>query len=281
MTAPISAEPGAAEFADAPPEPRARPKRVVATAVTVPGADFGGVHGRGETGATGVPAAVVVARPLASIDLSTYLVTDAGLSGPRGVLAVIAESIAGGVTAVQIRDKTASTREVYELVVAAARLTGGHCLLFVDDRVDVFLAARSGGAHVDGVHVGQSDLPAAVVRRLIGHDALLGLTANTPAHLAAAHGLPGGTVDYFGVGVIRPTTTKANHPEPLGVDGFAALAASTPIACVAIGGIRLSDTTPLKAVGAAGLAVVSAISAAADVRTATREFVDAWAEARA
>jgi len=226
-------------------------------------------------------APVVSARPTASVDLSTYLVTDAGLSGPRGVLAVIAEAIAGGVTAVQIRDKTASTREVFALVVAAARLTRGRCLLVVDDRVDVFLAARNGGAHVDGVHVGQSDLPVAAVRRLIGADALLGLTANTPAHLAAAHRLPSGTVDYVGVGVIRPTTTKANHPEPLGVDGFAALAASTPIACVAIGGIRLDDTAALKHAGAAGLAVVSAISAAEDVRTATRNFVDAWAKTRA
>ena len=220
-------------------------------------------------------------RPRVSVDLSTYLVTDASLSGPRGVLAVLAEAVAGGVTAVQIRDKTASTREVYELVVAAARLTRGRCLLFVDDRVDVFLAARQSGARVDGVHLGQSDLPADVVRRLIGPDALIGLTANTAAHFAAAHCLPLDTVDYFGVGVIRPTATKANHPEPIGVEGFAALAASTPVPCVAIGGIRLEDTAALQKAGAAGLAVVSAICAAADVRAATQEFSDAWAKARA
>jgi len=220
-------------------------------------------------------------RRTTSVDLSTYLVTDAGLSGPRGVLAVIADAIAGGATAVQIRDKSASTREVYELVVAAARLTRGRCLLFVDDRVDVFLAVRQGGARVDGVHIGQSDLPADVARRLIGSDALIGLTANTPAHLAAAHCLPPDTIDYFGVGVIRPTETKANHPEPMGVEGFAALAALTRIPCVAIGGIRLDDTPALRHAGAAGVAVVSAICAAADVRAATREFSDAWAEARA
>ena len=224
-------------------------------------------------------AGVSGSRPAASVDLSTYLVTDAGLSGTRSVLAVIANAVAGGVTAVQIRDKTASTREVYELVLAAALLTDGHCLLLVDDRVDVFLAARSAGARVDGVHIGQSDLPAHVARRLIGPDALLGLTANTPAHLAAAHALPSGTVDYFGVGVIRPTATKANHPQPLGVNGFATLAASTRIPCVAIGGIRPDDTSALRAAGAAGLAVVSAICAAVDPRAATREFADAWVEA--
>ncbi|MFC5928051.1 thiamine phosphate synthase [Cryobacterium melibiosiphilum] len=252
----------------------ARPKRVSATAVTGAATEIGRAHDVAPT-----QAPVVLGRPTASVDLSTYLVTDAGLSGPHGVLAVIAEAVAGGVSAVQIRDKTASTREVYELVIAATRLTRGRCLLFVDDRVDVFLAARNGGAHVDGVHVGQSDLPANVVRRLIGPDALLGLTANSPAHLAAAHSLPNGTVDYFGVGVIRPTATKANHPEPLGARGFAALAASTPIPCVAIGGICLDDTAALKAAGAAGLAVVSAICAAEDARAATREFVDAWARA--
>ena len=269
-----------AAAADVTPEPRARPERVAATAVTVADAEFGRGRDGSPVGAarTG-PAPVVLARPAASVDLSTYLVTDAGLSGPRGVLAVIAEAVAGGVTAVQLRDKTASTREVYELVIAAARLTRGRCLLFVDDRVDVFLAARTGGVRVDGVHVGQSDLPAEAVRRLIGPDALLGLTANTPAHFAAAHCLPNGTVDYFGVGVIRPTATKANHPEPLGVAGFAALAAATPIACVAIGGIRLDDTAALKTAGAAGLAVVSAICAAGDPQGATRQFVDAWARA--
>ncbi len=229
-------------------------------------------------------------RTATDLTLSTYLVTDPVLSeqsgltaatGHASVLAVIADAIAGGVTAVQIRDKTAPTRHLFDLVVAAARLTRGRCLLVVDDRVDVFLAARNAGAHVDGIHIGQSDLPADRARELIGPHALLGLTANTPEHLRAAHALPEGTVDYFGVGVIRPTSTKANHPEPLGIEGFAALAASTRVPCVAIGGIRLADTAPLRAAGAAGLAVVSAICAAPSPQAATRDFVQQWAAARA
>ncbi|MDH6238097.1 thiamine phosphate synthase [Cryobacterium sp. CG_9.6] len=215
----------------------------------------------------------------ASADLSTYLVTDPGLSGARGVLGVIESAVAGGVSIVQIRDKTASTRELYALLLAAARLTDGRCALVIDDRVDVYLAARAAGAAVDGVHVGQSDLPADAVRTLIGPLALLGLTANHPAHLNAVHALAPGTVDYLGMGVIRPTLTKKDHPEPLGVAGFARLAATTSLPCVAIGGVGLADTGALRAAGAAGMAVVSAICAAADPEEATRAFAQAWAGA--
>ncbi|KFF59338.1 hypothetical protein JF66_12095, partial [Cryobacterium sp. MLB-32] len=189
------------------------------------------------------------------------MVTDPGLSGARGVLAVIEAAVAGGVSVVQIRDKNASTRELYALLLEAARLTAGRCALVIDDRVDVFLAARAVGAVVDGVHVGQSDLPATVVRALIGPGALLGLTANQPAHLDAVHALAPGTVDYLGMGVIRPTLTKKDHPQPLGIEGFARLTATTSLPCVAIGGVALSDTAALRAAGAAGLAVVSAICA--------------------
>lgn len=211
--------------------------------------------------------------------LSTYLITDQELCGARGVLPVIASALAGGVTTVQIRSKSAPTRELYQLLVAASELTAGRALLLIDDRVDVFLAARADGAIVDGVHVGQSDLPARRVRELIGPGAVLGLTASTPAQITAADTLPPGTVDYLGVGVIRPTDTKPDHPAALGTSGFARLAASTLLPCVAIGGIRLSDSASLRAAGAAGVAVVSAICAADDPEDSTRAFAEAWAAA--
>jgi len=217
--------------------------------------------------------------PRATLALSTYLVTDPGLSGARGVLGVIEAAVAGGVSIVQLRDKTASTRELYALLLAASRITAGRCTLVIDDRVDVYLAARAAGAVVDGVHVGQSDLPAHLVRSLIGPGAVLGLTANQPAHLEHVHALAPGTVDYLGMGVIRPTLTKKDHPQPLGVAGFERLAATTTLPCVAIGGVGLADTADLRAAGAAGMAVVSAICAAADPAETTRAFVDAWAGA--
>ncbi|WP_285035035.1 thiamine phosphate synthase [Plantibacter sp. ME-Dv--P-095] len=210
--------------------------------------------------------------------MATYLVTDASASGARGVLDVVRRAVDGGVTAVQLREKTATARELFELTLRAAELVSGRALLLVDDRVDVFLAARSAGAVVHGVHVGQSDLPVDAVRRIVGDAAVVGLTANTPAHLAAVAALPAGTVDYLGVGVIRPTATKPDHPEPLGVDGFAAIAAATQLPCVAIGGVGLADTAALRSAGAAGLAVVSAICAADDPAAAARAFRAAWDE---
>lgn len=215
-------------------------------------------------------------RPL---DLSVYLVTDTALCGPRGVVEVVREAVAGGATAVQVREKDAAARDLLGLVRAVADAVGDRATVLVDDRVDVYLAARAAGAAVHGVHLGQSDLPVGEARTIIGPDAVLGLTANTDAHLTAVEALPAATVDYLGVGVIRPTATKPDHPAPLGVEGFAWIAAATPLPCVAIGGVGIDDAAPLRRAGAAGLAVVSAICAAADPRAAAAAFANAWVDA--
>ncbi|MDY0912351.1 thiamine phosphate synthase [Rathayibacter festucae] len=210
------------------------------------------------------------------IDLSLQLVTDTRLCGPRGVPAVVAAAVAGGVRVVQVRDHEATAAELVALTCAVAAVLDERTTLLVDDRVDVVLAARLAGARVDGVHVGQSDLPVLAARSILGADAVIGLTANTAAHLAAAHALPAGTVDYLGVGVIRATATKPDHPVPLGIDGFAALAAATPLPCVAIGGVTADDAAALRRAGAAGLAIVSAICAADDPESAARAFRAEW-----
>ncbi|ROS29375.1 thiamine-phosphate pyrophosphorylase [Rathayibacter sp. PhB127] len=210
------------------------------------------------------------------IDLSLQLVTDTRLCGPRGVPAVVAAAVAGGVRVVQVRDHEATAAELVALTCAVAAVLDERTTLLVDDRVDVVLAARLAGARVDGVHVGQSDLPVLAARSILGVGAVIGLTANTPAHLAAAHALPGGTVDYLGVGVIRATATKPDHPVPLGIDGFAALAAATPLPCVAIGGVTADDAAALRRAGATGLAIVSAICAADDPESAAHAFRAEW-----
>lgn len=214
---------------------------------------------------------------MSALDLPLYLVTDTRQCGARGVPSVVAAAVAGGVGTVQIRDHDASAAELVALTCAVAAVLDERTTLLVDDRVDVVLAARLAGARVDGVHLGQSDLPVSAARAILGADAVIGLTADTPAHLAAAHALPRGTVDYLGVGVIRPTATKADHPAPLGIDGFAALAASTALPCVAIGGIVAADAAPLRRAGAAGLAVVSALCGAEDPAAAARRFHEEWA----
>ncbi|QMU95771.1 bifunctional hydroxymethylpyrimidine kinase/phosphomethylpyrimidine kinase [Microbacterium esteraromaticum] len=211
-----------------------------------------------------------------SRDLSTYLVTDSALCGDRGVVETVRDAVAGGVTVVQLRDKGASDASIVEQLVALSEVIAGRALLVVDDRVDAVLEARLRGARVDGVHVGQSDLHVAEARRLLGPDALIGLTANTAEHLETVRTLPAGTVDYVGVGVIRPTTTKPDHPPALGVDGFRALAAESPVPAVAIGGIGIDDVAPLREAGAAGVAVVSAICSAVDARRAAQEIRRRW-----
>ncbi|GGM54254.1 bifunctional hydroxymethylpyrimidine kinase/phosphomethylpyrimidine kinase [Microbacterium saperdae] len=211
-----------------------------------------------------------------SADLSLYLVTDAALCGPRGVVDTVRQAVDGGVRIVQLREKHASDGEVVEQLLALSAAIDGRALLVVNDRLDAALEARRRGARVDGVHLGQGDASVLRARQELGPDALIGLTANAPEHLAAVRALPVGTVDYLGVGVIRPTLTKPDHPPALGIEGFREFVAESPLPCVAIGGVGIDDTEPLRAAGAVGIAVVSALCAADDPAAAARDFRRRW-----
>ncbi|WP_354181134.1 thiamine phosphate synthase [Arthrobacter sp. UYP6] len=205
-----------------------------------------------------------------------YLVTDTALCGPRGVIDTVRAAVAGGVKTIQVREKDASAADFYALVLAVAEAAASRATVLVDDRVDIYLAARAARAAVHGVHVGQNDLPVELVRTLVGPDAVVGLTANTPGHLDVLATLPQGTVDYLGAGVIRPTRTKPDHPEPLGISGFADFAARSPLPVVAIGGILREDIGALRTAGATGAAVVSAICGTANPLRAATDLVKAW-----
>ena len=218
-------------------------------------------------------------------DLSLHLVTDHRLPFAR-LRDLVDAAVTAGVSVVQLRDKVASGGELFARTLDLADVIAGRCTFVVDDRLDVVLAARERlgrqpgtqrhSARVDGIHLGQTDLPVDAARALLGPDALIGWTANTPAHLTAAEALPAGTVDYLGVGVIRATSTKPDHPRPLGIDGFGELAASTPLPCVAIGGIGIADVTALRRAGAAGVAVVSLVSESDDPSATVRDLRTAW-----
>lgn len=216
---------------------------------------------------------------MSAFDPSLHLVTDHRLETER-LVEVVEAAVDGGVRIVQLRAKTASAREQIEQARRLDLAIAGRALLLIDDRVDVALAARDAGVRVDGVHLGQSDVPPLTARRLLGAESIVGWTANRPEHLATADAMPAGTIDYLGVGVIRPTLTKADHPTPLGHDGFARLASATTLPCVAIGGIGVDDVAPLRAVGAAGVAVVTAVSGASDPRGAAAALRAAWDDAR-
>src|SRR5690606_32846533 len=167
-------------------------------------------------------------------------------------------------------------RDFTELVLAVSATVADRALVLVNDRVDVAVAARHAGARVDGVHLGQDDLDPVVARALLGPDAVIGWTAHEAAHLERLTALPAGTVDYLGVGVVRATRSKDDAPPPLGVDGIGRFAAAAPLPCIAIGGVTAEDVPPLRAAGAAGVAVVSAVCAADDPAAATARLLRAW-----
>ncbi|UAJ79501.1 thiamine phosphate synthase [Leifsonia sp. ZF2019] len=209
-------------------------------------------------------------------DLSLYLVTDSGLAAAAGhdLVELVRAAAANGVTAVQLREKEATARGFLDTVLRVSEAIPDRVALIVNDRVDVFLAARAAGARITGVHVGQSDLPPEAVRGLIGSDAVLGLSASTPEQLAAAS--DSGVVDYVGIGALHATATKRDAPPPLGHEEFARLVALSALPAVAIGGVHAADLGALRRAGAAGAAVVSAICGSADPGQAARELRTAW-----
>lgn len=207
------------------------------------------------------------------LDFSVYLVTDTHLcGGPSGVLDTVRGAVAGGVTAVQVRDPIATTRELAQLSAAVLEvLRGSGVPLIVNDRADVAIAVGA-----DGLHVGQRDLDPLSARRLIGPTMHLGLSVSTGVEQLTACALPVGTVDLLGVGPIRDTPSKTDASPAIGFDGLAQICRDSPLPCVAIGGLHLTDAGALKRAGAVGIAVISAICGRPDPESSARELASAW-----
>ena len=194
------------------------------------------------------------------IDLSLYLVTDTGLCAERGVVETVRAAVAGGVTAVQVRDPNASARRLCELTAELRELLSGTGIaLLVNDRLDVALAAGA-----DGVHLGQSDLPVRSARRLAGPEMIIGWSVSGADELAAAARLPRDTVDYLGIGPVFATPTKPEAAAATGIDGLRRLVADTDLPSVAIGGVHADNAGEVLGTGVDGLCVVSEICAAPD-----------------
>lgn len=209
------------------------------------------------------------------LDLSVYLVTDTWLCGSRGVPATVEAAVRGGATVVQLRDPHADDDEVVALGRAvAAVLHGTGVPLLVNDRVHLVEAI---GAH--GAHVGQSDLAVSQARAILGPDAYLGLSAQTPEHVAAARRHPLDDIDYLGVGPVWAQTTKPDAAAPVGLERLRRLRAASPWPCVAIGGIDAQRARLAREAGASGVAVVSAVCGRPDPEAATREICAAWESA--
>jgi len=202
-----------------------------------------------------------------------YLVTDRALSLGRPLEWVVSEAVAGGVTAVQLREKDCATREFVALARRLMILL--HPLgvpLIINDRADVALAVKA-----DGLHIGQSDMAYSDARRLMGPDAIIGLSVETPEQAAAAEPLD---VDYLGVSPVFATATKDVGAPPWGTDGLRQLRVRSRHVLVGIGGINAANAASVIQAGADGVAVVSAICSAQDPRGAARQLRDIIVRAR-
>ena len=202
------------------------------------------------------------------VDLRLYALLDPERAG-GATLGGLAQAVAdGGATLVQLRDKLGSTRQL----VAQARdlkavLAPRSIPLLVNDRVDVALAAAA-----DGVHVGQDDMEPEDARRLLGPEAIIGLSVKT---VAQAQAVPVGVVDYVCIGGVFATASKHNPEPPVGIDGLKSILAvirrrAPQLPIGAIAGIDATNAAAVMDAGVDGIAVISALSLAADVSEAAR-----------
>jgi thiamine-phosphate pyrophosphorylase len=204
--------------------------------------------------------------------LSLYVATNRDLAGPRDVCDLVGAALRGGATAVQLRDKTGTTREIVALGYCLRLLTRQAGALFiVNDRVDLALALRA-----DGVHLGQQDLPVRLARQIMGPSAIIGVSTNQPVEAQQAEQ---DGADYVGVGPAFSTATKANPRPVLGAAGIAAVRAATRLPLVAIGGITLSGVAAMRAAGADGICVIGAVFGAGNPEDAARALITEWKKA--
>ncbi|WP_299141928.1 thiamine phosphate synthase [uncultured Dialister sp.] len=204
-----------------------------------------------------------------NIDYSLYLVTDRNQPAPGTFEKVVEEALQGGATLVQLREKEGDTGLLYERAVKLKKITDVfHVPLIIDDRIDIMLASGA-----DGVHVGQSDMPAAIARKLIGPDKILGVSAGTLEEAVQAEK---DGADYLGVGAMFPTATKkdADITSP---SELRRIMDTVHIPVVTIGGMNKNTIPLFKGYGLSGFAVVSAVMAADEPEKATadlKEMID-------
>ena len=223
------------------------------------------------------------------VDVSAYLVIGRENTNGRPVSQIVGEAVRAGFTCVQIRSKTASAVEMIEDCRESAKAISelgksDSVVLLVDDRLDIALAAREMGIKVDGVHVGQSDIPVSICRKFLGKDAIIGLSAPTKDLISYVQNTDISDIDYFGAGPVHETATKPD----CGLDResgkvitrtfeeLSELARKSPLPVVVGGGVKLKDIEPLKETGVAGFFVVSAVAGAENPYEEAKKLADAW-----
>lgn len=200
-------------------------------------------------------------------NMKLYLVTDSTGLTEDLFLKKVEAALKGGVTMVQIREKDKSTREYMELGKKVHEVTRRYGVpLIVDDRLDVALAIGA-----EGVHLGQSDMPVEVARKIVGDEMIIGATTKTVEQAKEAYEQG---ADYLGVGAIYPTTTKVKTVLT-SVDTLKDICAAVPIPANAIGGLNSGNLQVLKGAPIAGICVVSAIMKVEDPEAAAKGLLEA------
>lgn len=209
-----------------------------------------------------------------AVDFSLYLITDRQQTGGRPLLEVVEAALQGGVRAVQLREKDLNTKELYELALEMRKLTRQfEARLIINDRADVALAVDA-----DGVHLGNSSMPIYRMRAMLGPRKLIGVSCHNQLNVITAQEKG---ADFVTFGPIFFTPSKTIYGNPVGVDLLETVASISTIPIFALGGVTLPKVPQLIARGAQGIAVVSAIVAAAHPEQETRLFLDLVAREQA
>jgi thiamine-phosphate diphosphorylase len=193
-----------------------------------------------------------------------YAIADASFSNPVDLAKAL---FSGGVRLLQVRNKTSSARELLDQVERILVLAPADASVIVNDRVDVAELANAAG-----VHLGQTDMPAAAARPILGKDRILGLSTHNMDQALEADKLP---VDYVAVGPIFPTSTKLNADPVIGLNGLAAICRAIHKPVVAIGGIQLENAQQVLDAGASSVAVIRDLLSSTDVQARAREWIRA------
>ncbi len=205
-----------------------------------------------------------------SFDYTLYVCTDRHLMSCATVEESVEKAIRGGADMIQLREKDISGADFYRTAERVHAITRSYGVpLIINDRVDIALAVGA-----EGVHVGQEDIPAPAVRRIIGPDILLGVSASSVEEAVQAE-MDG--ADYLGVGAMNPTATKTDA-DSVTIDELRRIRAAVSIPIVIIGGINMSTIDRYKGMGVDGIAVVSAVVSAPDIEAAARDLRAAWLE---
>jgi thiamine-phosphate pyrophosphorylase len=196
-----------------------------------------------------------------------YIILDPSVCPDRPLVEVLTIAAEAGASLFQYRNKTASMKAAYEEALVLRRAAAQAGVLFiVNDRCDLALAVDA-----DGVHLGQGDLPLDMARKVMGPDKLIGIsTHNADQVIEASAGKP----DYLGFGPIFKPGSKQDHDPLVGLEGLRTMRSFTALPVFAIGGIQIGQVQAVMQAGADGVAVISAILKATDIREAVRSFLD-------